>query len=156
ATSMSLDRPGLTFPGDYAVPVPVYRSYPWQREQATAVRRTYTHVLVEAMRPILGTRYGDDARKDLDWLRSKGLSVAVVAHGSDIRLGSRHRELYPHSPWHDEEWEYGRRLEAQAHRLGSIAHAFDGPVFVTTPDLLDFAPDASWLPAVIDLTPWQT
>ena len=32
---------------------------------------------------------------------------------------------------------------------------FDGPVFVSTPDLMDYVPNALWLPTVIDLQFWQ-
>jgi hypothetical protein len=156
ATAMSVERGGLAFDSDYSVPVPVYRSLRWQREQLDAVRSTYTHVLMDAMRAVLGNRYGEDCRRDIQVLERAGLRVGLIAHGSDIRLGSLHRELYPHSPWHDESWDYGRRLQAQAERLGGILNGFDGATFVSTPDLLDFAPRATWLPTVVDAEPWRS
>jgi hypothetical protein len=106
------------------------------------------------MRPVVGNRYGEDCAKELAPLRAHGLQVGLVAHGSDIRLGSLHAELYPYSPWKDESWDYGRRLQAQAERLGKIINEDTGPAFVSTPDLLDFCPRATWLPVVVDSGPW--
>jgi hypothetical protein len=153
---MTVQRGGLEFPSDYSLPVPVYRSDPWQRRQEAWIRDTFTHVLIDAMRPVMGNRYGENCAKELPVLTGFGLKVGLIAHGSDIRLGSRHRELYPHSPWNDPSWEYGARLQVQAERLGGIMNDFAGPCFVSTPDLLDFAPHASWLPVVVDSVPWRS
>lgn len=155
AVVLSVDRGGLQFASDYAVPVRLYRSYRWQREQQDHVLRDFTHVLIDAMRPVFGPRYAEDCAPELPLLRRAGLRVGLVAHGSDIRLGSLHRELYPHSPWQDGRWERGRVLQQQAERLGGIFTSFDGPTFVSTPDLLDFAPRARWLPVVVDSERWR-
>jgi hypothetical protein len=156
AVVMMVERDRLVFPADYLVPPAVYRSLRWRREQETALTHDFTHVLIDAMRPVLGNRYGSDCRGELALLRDAGLQVGLVDHGRDIRLGSLHRQLYPHSPWNDETWEHGRRLEAQASRLGTLMNEYDGPTFVSTPDLLDFAPRAQWLPVVVDLEPWRS
>ncbi len=156
ATNMAVERDRLVFPADYVVPAVVYRSLRWADEQRAVLRDTYTHVLLEAMRPVLGNRYGEDCRRDLVTLRKDGLSVGLVAHGSDIRLGSLHAELYPYSPWKDSGWELGRRLQAQAERLSRLMADDPGPAFVSTPDLLDFCPRATWLPVVVDGTDWTS
>lgn len=153
---MTVQRGGLSFPSDYSLPIPVYRSDPWQRQQEAWIKDTFTHVLIDAMRPVMGNRYGEDCAKELAPLRAAGLQVGLIAHGSDIRLGSLHAELYPYSPWKDDSWDYGKRLQAQAERLGAIMNDDDGPAFVSTPDLLDFAPRASWLPVVVESGPWRS
>ncbi|MDQ1727017.1 MAG: hypothetical protein QOK14_1062, partial [Frankiaceae bacterium] len=145
AVVMTIAGGGLGFDSDYAVPPKVFHSRRWQTEQYDWIAGSFTHVFVDAMRSILGTRYGPDCGRELPVLAGAGVRVGLVAHGSDIRLGSRHRELYPWSPWNDPTWAHGARLEAQARRLGAVLTSYDGPTFVSTPDLLDFAPVATWL-----------
>jgi hypothetical protein len=92
-------------------------------------------------------------------LRRAGLEVGLVAHGSDIRLPSRHAALYPTSPFEHpaaEQAAFVQRLETRARRLGRLIGEFDGPTFVSTPDLLDFAPRARLLPVVVDPDVWAT
>jgi hypothetical protein len=156
AVVLGVERGGPGFPADYQVSLPVYRSLAWQRAQRSWVVQGFTHVLIDAMRPVLGNRRGEDCRHELPGLVAAGLQVGLIAHGSDIRVGARHRELYPWSPWNDPTWEAGRRLEATARRLSAIMAEHDGPTFVSTPDLLDFAPSATWLPVVVPAAPWRS
>ena len=145
------------FPADYTVDVPTYRSARWGQEQERYVLSHFTHVMIEAERPILGIRYGEDCESDAKVLAKAGLAVAMLSHGSDIRLPSRHvanAEKYPYSPFADPDWDLVPKLEAQAARFGRIIGEHDGPTFVSTPDLLDDAPKARWLPAVVNLDSW--
>lgn len=139
----------LDFESDYAVPQRVYRSPRWSRGQERWIRESFTHALVDAVRPMTGPWHGLDARADVARFRAAGLHVGLIAHGSDIRLPSRHREIYPYSPFEPGSPETVRR-EVQARRLGDIFNGDQGPLFVSTPDLLDFAPRARWLPTVVD------
>ena len=152
---MSVRRAGLEFASDYAVPMTVYRSGRWGLAQRRWIAANFTHVLIDAMRPVTGSLLGDDCSAELPVLRGDGVSVALLAHGSDIRIPSRHRELYSHSPFELSN-DLTRRLEVKARRLNSIMADFDGPTFVSTPDLLDFAPNAEWVPVVVDGTMWAT
>ncbi len=159
AVVMSVRRGGLEFDCDYAVPVPAYLSGTWAREQERWITGSFTHVLIDSMKPLMGSRYGEDCGPELSVLQGAGVGVGLVAHGSDIRLPSRHAALYPTSPFADprpDEAAYVRRLEAQARRLGALIEGFRGPTFVSTPDLLDFAPHARLLPVVVDPDVWAT
>ena len=156
ATVMTVARGPLQFDSDYPVPLAAYRSPRWQREQEQWVTSNCTHVLIDALRPLFGSRYGTTAAGDIAVLRRAGLTVGLIAHGTDIRVGSRHRELYKFSPWKDESWMHGKRLETTAIRLGALMNSYDGPTFVSTPDLLDFAPRATWLPVVVDPRLWAS
>ncbi|MGB3829561.1 MAG: hypothetical protein WA962_12380, partial [Ornithinimicrobium sp.] len=119
-----------------------------------------THVLCESGRPVLGQFHRGSFVADLDALRSVGARVGLLFHGSDIRLPSQHAGLYPHSPFRDGSdhhsndhhgSDYHARLErAASERLRAIAD-FGGPTFVSTPDLLDFVPQATWLPLSVDI-----
>lgn len=155
ATVMAVRRGTLDFEADYSVPLPVYRSYPWSLAQRRWITSSFTHVLIDAMRPLMGPLYGDDCRREIDMLRSAGLRVGLIAHGSDIRVPAQHRALYPRSPF-DPDHPTTRALQAQSERLSAVMLDFDGPTFVSTPDLLDFAPRAQWLPVVVDGARWVT
>jgi hypothetical protein len=159
ALAMSVRRGGLEFDCDYGVPVPAYLSGGWGADQERWIASSFTHVLIDSMKPLMGSRYGEDCLRELPVLRRAGIDVALVAHGSDIRVPSRHATLYPTSPFADpppDQAAYVRRLEHQASRLGRILDEFDGPTFVSTPDLLDFAPRARLLPVVVDPDVWAT
>lgn len=146
---------GFDYPHDYGVPAAVYRSAAWGLQQEDYVPRHFTHVLIEAVRPVLGFARGADVAVEVSRLRAAGLAVAMVAHGSDVRLPSGHASRYPYSPFTDPDWDLAVRLEEQAERLGAIIRGHDGPTFVSTPDLLDDVPRATWLPVVLDLARWS-
>lgn len=155
ATVMAVERGRLVFASDYGVPESVYRSHRWALAQRRWIEGSFTHVLIDSMRPLMGPLYGDDCGREIPVLRRAGLTVGLIAHGSDIRVPSRHRELYPYSPF-DPGLDETRRLQAQSTRLSAVMLGFDGPTFVSTPDLLDFAPSAQWLPTVVDPADWAS
>ncbi len=114
-----------------------------------------SHVLCESGRPILANFHRGSFVDDLPALRSVGIRPAVVFHGSDIRLPSDHARMYADSPFVDASDEYVVRLEQSVLRHRAALSDFDGPVFVSTPDLLDFLPDATWLPLAVDIAPFE-
>jgi hypothetical protein len=148
---------GFRFSSDYHVPEQVYlRSPDWQREQFEYVREGFTHVLIEAQRPMFGTLFSSNAFTEARVLTGYGLRVATIAHGRDVRLPSLHRENYPFSPYVREEWAEVDALEVQVRRNLAGLASLDLPAFVSTPDLLDDLPDATWCPVVIDPALWET
>lgn len=153
AVAMAVDRPGLAFAADYLVPERAYRSPRWSAEQQGWLARNLTHVLIDAMRPVTGPLHGDDCAYELPRLLAAGLRVGLVAHGSDVRVPSLHRATNPYSPF-DPSLRATTLLEHQARWLASIINGFDGPTFVSTPDLLDYVPGARWLPVVVDPHGW--
>ena len=112
-------------------------------------------MLLDGVRPLTGPLLAGDARRDAASFRRAGLQVALAAHGSEIRLPSRHRELYPYSPF-DPALPETQRMQARAERFGGVLARDQGPTYVSTPDLLDFAPKAQWLPVVVDAEPWRS
>ena len=147
----------LAFPTDYVVPIDVYaRSQRWQEDQERHVLASYTHVLIEAGRPIFGTRYGSTCVRELRVLRRAGLEVALMSHGSDLRIPSQHARRFADSPFHDTWWESVPILERTAVRNAKLFNSYDGHTFVSTLDLLDYAPRAVWCPGVVDVDAWAT
>ncbi|NEA35467.1 glycosyltransferase family 4 protein [Streptomyces sp. SID13031] len=148
---------GFRFYSDHQVPEQVYlHSSEWQREQFEYVRRGFTHVLIEAQRPMFGSLLSSNAFTEARALTGYGLQVATIGHGRDVRLPSLHRENYPWSPYVREEWAEVDVLERQVRRNLAGLASLDLPAFVSTPDLLDDLPDATWCPVVIDLALWES
>ncbi len=146
---------GYGFPADCAVPRTVLASHPWQRRQRAAIEQ-FTHVIVEAELPIL-PREGVSVGQEIGMLRARGIRVATVCHGSDIRLPSEHALRDPWSPFRDGLYPRQSHLESIVERnlrlLEGLRH--EGiPAFVSTPDLLIDVPWATWLPVVVDVEEW--
>ncbi|MEV0289355.1 glycosyltransferase [Kribbella sp. NPDC050820] len=157
ATSFAFFRGVLDYPVDYGVPARTYRRHRrWQLNFYNHVVRNYTHVLIEAARPIFGPLHGPDAAGDIQHLISKGLHLGLMAHGSDVRVPSRHVELEPWSPFPDLEDETVELLERNATRAVELFTSYPGPVYVSTPDLLDYVPNAAWCPVVVDVDTWRS
>ncbi|TCO33096.1 glycosyltransferase involved in cell wall biosynthesis [Kribbella steppae] len=157
ATSFAFFRGVLDYPVDYGVPARTYRrNRRWQLNFYNHVVRNYTHVLIEASRPIFGPLHGPDASGDIQYLLTKGLQLGLIAHGSDVRIPSRHVETEPWSPFPDLEDESVELLERNATRAVELFTSYPGPVYVSTPDLLDYVPNAAWCPVVVDVDSWRS
>ncbi|MEO7147108.1 MAG: glycosyltransferase [Terrimesophilobacter sp.] len=140
---------GFAFNTDYSVPAKIFHEYrPWQRAQFRNVSELFTHALVEAELAPFGGLFGASVVKQIDGLVSKGVKVAMLCHGTDIRVPSRHAQLEPESPFGAVTDLY---LDAQARRNRDLLDALGLPVFVSTPDLVLDVPHATWLPVVADL-----
>ncbi len=148
----------FSFPSDVVVtttewPLAAVRARLAAREIVPA-----THVLAEAMRPIaaLGTEgyvhpsSPSAGALELERLLDSGRTVGVVLHGSEARRPDDHLAAYPFSPFgdagHAPEWAK-RRTQTQT--VHDTLERLDVTTFVTTPDMLDFVPGATWLPLVL-------
>lgn len=155
AVSFSLQRKGqFQFTNDYGVPLAWFGQPRWQRAQEQHVVSSYTHVLIESLRPLFGARGYPDGAADIAAMRAAGVDVALLFHGSDIRLPSRHAKREQWSPFVPGD-DLTERLEAQARRHAELVESLGLPVFVSTVDLLDDVPNARWLPVAIDPKPWE-
>ena len=147
----------MVFDADLSVPADRYaRDLRWAAELEERVLDTWTHVLLEAGRPLFGLGRGRDFTGDAAFLRAAGLSVALVMHGSEIRNPRRHAERSAWSPFRDPGESLTARLQQKWDALHPLVAAFDGPVFVSTPDLLDEVPGAILLPVVVDVDAWAS
>lgn len=154
SANMAVDVPGgFSFDADTVVPISVFaRSRQWQRAELAAVSK-FSHVLIEAERPIFGRLFGRDVRSEVGVLRDRGVSVAMMAHGTDVRVPSRHAAASALSPYRDERL-YLDKLERDATANIALLEDLGAPVFVSTPDLLDDVPWAEWCPVVVDPERW--
>ncbi len=109
-----------------------------------------THVLAESGWAMLDDVFEQWITNDLFALRRAGVTVGIVVHGSELRDLRDHAEREPHSPFRgewDERWD---RLQRTVERTRTALRESHLPVFVTTPDMLDYVPSATLLPLVID------
>lgn len=141
------------FTADHVIPVSALISNGrWRDAQQAAILGGFTHVVVESGRPVFG-REGDVGAQ-LRMLQDRGVSVALVWHGSDIRLPSEHARREPDSPFRDGAYPDTEVLERVARENRELVERACVPVFVSTPDLVAFVPEAIWLPVVVDADRW--
>ncbi|TDE96141.1 hypothetical protein EXU48_07880 [Occultella glacieicola] len=148
---------GFAFEIDYTVPVGIYWDNEiWARDQLEYLTGSFSHVLFEAEQPLLGLHLGEDFSAEAGRLRQSGVEVATICHGSDIRLPSRHIRDNPWSPFLVPGYRKTKELEVLARLNARRLADLDAPVFVSTPDLLDDVPTASWCPVVVDPERWRS
>ncbi len=154
ARNMAVDVPGgFSFDADLLVPVGTYHNDPdWQRREFDAAC-TATHVLIEAEEPPFGRMLRRSVAAQARALVDHGVDVAFLAHGTDVRLPSRHMA--------DNEWShyadpsvYAPRAETLAARNIALLHDSGRRLFVSTLDLLADLPEADWCPVVVDPERW--
>lgn len=144
------------YPVDYPVPARIAgHSRTWQKAQLRALGDHFTHMLIEAEMQPLGSLFGGDVLVQARAIQDAGVRVAMLCHGSDIRLPSRHAASDVWSPFHNDDWVPVGKLEEVV--LGNLAvlDALDVPVFVSTPGLMLDVPTAHLLPVVIDVGMWH-
>jgi hypothetical protein len=145
---------GFGFPTDYAVPrAEFFASIEAQREHFDWVAATFTHVVIEACRPLFGALFQRDSFAEAGALRGAGIDVAMMAHGTEVRVPSRHAAREPYSPFAT-PYEGMNVLERRARRNVARLGAFPGPIFFSTPDLAQDVPRGTWCPLVVDLDAW--
>ena len=140
---------GYAFPADLSVPIAVANgSAAWGRKEWEKARK-FTHVLIEAERPMFGATFARSVENELLALESDGVSVAYLCHGTDIRDPDRHAMRTPWSPYPDDPRTELLREDARVN-LDLITRV-RRPTFLSTPDLVDDVPWGHWCPVVIDV-----
>jgi hypothetical protein len=143
---------GFTAGTDYAVDPDTFADEAWSQRHERWVAG-FTHVIIEAGRPITGLRHGLDCAAEVPILQEMGVHVAMVAHGSDVRRPASHRRREPDSPFRDPDSADTRRRQKYADRIAPLIDSCQW-AFASTPDLLDDVPSARWLPVVVDPQRW--
>jgi glycosyltransferase involved in cell wall biosynthesis len=126
-----------------------------QMDQVRRILGRYTHLIADGFRPVFGYLNGKNIGADLPMLLAGGVKVALLAHGSEVRHPLRHLERIPHSHFRDAPDEFIEPLVATAELNRRVAEESGLPVFVTTPDLLEDLPWATWTPLVVDVESWR-
>lgn len=148
----------FAFPADLVIPETGYLfAHGWQKSQRRAIVTGFTHLLLESGRYPYGPVPWRTPTEVVQRLGDDGVAVALLWHGSDIRLPSAHAAWEADSPF-GVSGKYPKEstaiLEANAKARRQMVADTDLPVFVSTPGLLD-VPRARWLPVVVDPDIWQ-
>ncbi|MFF2994390.1 glycosyltransferase family 4 protein [Streptomyces sp. NPDC057950] len=144
------------YPADVYVDTTRMRELSVQLQQVERIVGRYTHLLVDAFMPVFGHLNGKSVAGDLDALKQARIKVALLAHGSDIRHPARHMARHEFSLFHDAPEGIVEKLQAKAELNRRIAKEAGLPLYVTTPDLLEDLPTATWAPLVVDVESWAT
>ncbi len=157
AVCFALEVPGgFDFPDDqHVAPLAYRRNRRWQAEQFAYVQQ-FSHVVIEAGRPIFADLFHLDVFREARVLAAAGVRVAMMSHGTDTRIPAHHAERFAWSPYRDKDWIEIPRLQHQTTRFVQRLRSFDGPVFLSTPDLFDDVPFGQWCPVVIDPERWSS
>ncbi|WP_241681248.1 glycosyltransferase [Pseudactinotalea terrae] len=156
AVCVEIGAGALAMPSDQRIPsVVADGDREWARQQLAWVRANFSHVLLEAGRPLFGALFHRDVQAEIAALRESGLAVALIAHGTDVRLPSQHAVRDAWSPFRGEVLADLPLREHRARTVAAVFAAFDGPTFVSTPDLLDDVRGATWCPVVVDHARWM-
>lgn len=131
-------------------------SRPWQRSMLSAIGDDFTHVLIEACFPILGGMHSGDVRKQVDLMLARGAKVAIVGHGTDVRLPSTHMAASRWSYFHDDIWVPSALLEPSVAANLKLIADLALPTFVSTAGLLVDLPAAHFLAVVVQPDKWAT
>lgn len=124
----------------------VVYSAAWTRSLRNLVRGEFKAVLNESLLPMFGSAFFRDPRREINYLREEGLLVGVICHGSDVRIPSVHRDLNRDSVFDVVPSSFRDSFEVAALRNNRYLDELQVPTFVSTPDLLTYRPDATWLP----------
>ncbi|MEU4567481.1 glycosyltransferase [Micromonospora sp. NPDC023956] len=146
----------FVFPADVYLDLSRINEVDFQVEQVQRIVGRYSHLVVDAFLPVFGYLNGDNIEGDLPALRRANIKVALLAHGSEIRHPGRHLERHEFSLFRDAPEGVAERLTKRAERNRRVAEESGLPLFVTTPDLLEDLPTATWAPQVVDVASWAS
>lgn len=118
-------------------------------DEMEIVLTRYSHLLVDAFMDVFAGIVADDIGPEIEILRRNGTQLGLIAHGSEVRLPQRHMDRIAHSYFRDAPADFVDARTIQCSRNAATAAAFDGPIFVSTPDMVLDLPTATWLPLVI-------
>ncbi len=131
------------------------RSSDWQRAEFAAITAQATHVLIESAQPLFGPLFRGDIVREVRALQRRGVRVAIVAHGSDVRDVYAHAAREPLSPYaHRDLIPDVESLYSAAARTRSALAQLGVPLFGSTPNVRLDLPTALWLPVVVDPDTW--
>jgi hypothetical protein len=87
---------------------------------------------------------------DLPIYRALGLRVYFTFHGSDVRLGRIHEAV---NPW-IEHYTVPAPDDDRTEKWVQVMRTYADRMFAVSVNLLDYVPDAEYLPRVLDLAAW--
>lgn len=144
------------FDVDFLIGRVAFRASLMWRRRAERLLRGTTHVALDGFKSFFRwDRHGafpSDARA----LAERGRSMALIAHGSDVRDPAGHQRRDPFSYFGVGTDAWRALLTEQTARNRALAQDLGWPVFYSTPDLAFDLPNGTWLPVVVDVDSWAS
>lgn len=154
AAEYSSGRLAMRHETDVSISLEDWKRREWQVWWAHRLQSQFSHLLIEQGLTACGWLNGRSFFDDLPPLLRSGLNVGLVFRGSEIRDPAMHAARERWSPFADREDPLTAKLQERFKTSRAMLADFDVPMFVTTLDLLDDVPDATWLPQVLDTDEW--
>lgn len=148
-------RPSFDAPPDARLPYPRMTTARGRRRRANRLLDGVSHLVLDGFVPLLGNVAEGLTGSELAELSTRGIRVALLAHGSDVRDPERHARETPGSFFPLLDPTVTARLTTRSARNRQVARGSDLPLFVSTPDLLLDLPEATWLPLCVDNLTWK-
>ena len=160
STKIGAQNLEIVIPGGYGfnsggkVALPTFnKSLEWaEREFNRAIK--FSHVLVEAERPMFGRKFRLNLESEISDLMSRDISVAFICHGTDIRDPDLHSALTSWSPYQEDPRTKFLRKDVIQNK--ALLKKMSLPTFVSTPDLLIDLPEAKWCPVVVQVQKFKS
>jgi len=159
------DQTNTWFHADRTIQRDQWKKLEFRKQLFKEITSSNSSVLLESLRPLFALNQpslftAQEGLNDLIDLWRAGLKVAVVFHGSDIRDQLHHAKMDEFSPYRNPvdpvKFEAVRVRADQTRLIARKLNRHRIKQFITTPDLLHELPDATWLPAVIDIAKFET
>ena len=103
---------------------------------------------------MFGRQFGRDLRAEISALHEQGVSVAYICHGTDIRNPRAHAARTEWSPFPEDPRT--ENLQSDAEKNLRLLEETRLPTFVSTPDLIEDVPWATWCPVIVDTERFHT
>ena len=126
------------------------KSRTWAEEFERELRGSRTHALLECATSLAGGIDAPSVGPHVVGLERAGVKVAVVAYGSEVRDPAWHAASYPWSNFHGADPEFVAMLQKRVETTRPLIEWLGLPTFVSTLDLIDHLPWATWVPLTVD------
>ncbi len=145
-----IKRGEFRFQTDREIFSPLYFTPLLRKPRLKHLLKRCTHVALDGYSIPFQLRNRRDMAGDARFLTDAGFSVALVAHGGEIRDPYAHQERNEFSMFNECEPEWTKWVADRAAHNREVAQDSGLPLFVSTPDLLHDLPTAQWLPICVD------
>lgn len=147
---------GYGFEVDRLIGRLAFRSSLARGPRSRALLGATSHVALDGFKSFFRWDRHASFPRDARRLRDQGYTMALIAHGSDVRDPRTHQERDPFSYFSVGSEQWRNALTEQTARNREFSMEVGWPVYYSTPDLGFDLPWGEWLPVVVDVDSWAS
>lgn len=136
--------------------VPGRATVPQATEELGRILGAYTYLIFNGFASLLGKLTRFDMERELSLFELHMFRIGLIAHENEVRDPDAHIAQLESSRYKEMQSVDLIKLRETSRKNRKVASRFQGPVFVSTPDLLSDLPFAHWLPLVVDMGVWNS